>query len=175
MAELHIIGQIKSAKDFQQPNLFCKWSFHVGGGWKLIDGCAEGQTQECCDFYTNIPVWDHPVDLHYTTQTLQGSPKLLLQIFCRDEHARVLFIAYGVSSIPLTPGSHTITCHTWKPIGDWQDRLRDRFLGISLQLKSPNTLANTEDRFELLTQTMGSVDIDLHILAKNFDKFGCRL
>ncbi|XP_024942931.1 tectonic-3 [Cephus cinctus] len=128
MAELHIIGQISSAKNFEQPHLFCKWSFHTGGGWKLISGNIEGQTQECCDSYTESPVFDHPLDLHYTTQTLQGSPKLLLQIFCRDNHSRILFVAYGVSTIPLTPGFHSIECYTWKPIGDWQDRLRDKFL-----------------------------------------------
>ncbi|XP_012276917.1 B9 domain-containing protein 2 [Orussus abietinus] len=175
MAELHIIGQISSAKYFQQPRLLCKWSFHTGSNWRVVSGITEGQTQECCDFYTNVPVWDHPIDIHYTTQTLQGSPKVLLQIFCRDNHSRVLFIAYGVCSVPLSPGFHSLECHTWKPIGDWKDRLKDKFLGVTLQLKSPSVLCNTQDRFELLTESMGSVNINLHILAKNFDKFGCNL
>lgn len=59
--------------------------------------------------------------------------------------------------------------------GDWKDRLRDKFLGVVLQLKSPNVLVNTIDRFELLTESMGTVQIDLHILVRNFDKFGCHL
>lgn len=88
-----------------------------GSGWKLINGNNEGQTQECRDLYNNKSAWNHPIDLHYTTQTLQRSPKLLVQIFARDNHGRVLFIAYGTSSVPLIPGSHEIKCHTWKPIG----------------------------------------------------------
>lgn len=30
MAELHIIGQILHAIDFEEPNLFCKWSIQFG-------------------------------------------------------------------------------------------------------------------------------------------------
>ncbi|XP_020286033.1 B9 domain-containing protein 2-like isoform X2 [Pseudomyrmex gracilis] len=162
MAELHIIGQVSSAKNFKQPRLMCKWTFHVGNGWKVISGNEEGQTQESCDLYTNNPVWDHPVDLHYSTQTLQNSPKLLLQVFCRDTYGRILFLSYGVHSIPLSPGN-------------WKDRLHDKFLGKGLQLTSPSVLVNTVDRFEILTQSMGTVIVCLHIVARNFDKFGCQL
>ncbi|XP_008555137.1 tectonic-1 isoform X2 [Microplitis demolitor] len=128
MAELHIFGRIESAENFKKSILFCKWSFHTGSGWKLINGNSEGQTQECRDLYRKKLAWDHPIDLHYTTHTIQGSPKLLLQIFSRDNYGRILFTAYGTCSVPLTPGFHQITCHTWKPIGNWQDRLRDKFL-----------------------------------------------
>ena len=175
MAEFHIIGQISSAKDFKESRLLCKWSFHAGNGWKVLNGYEEGQTQESCDLYTYEPIWDHPIDLHYTTQSLQSSPKLLLQIFYRDTHERILFKSYGVCNIPLSPGSHSIECHTWKPIGNWKDRLRDQFLGITLQLKSPSVLFNSLDRFELLTESMGTVNIELHIFARNFEKYGCYL
>lgn len=30
MAEIHIIGQIKSAKDFPKQGLFCKWNLQYG-------------------------------------------------------------------------------------------------------------------------------------------------
>ncbi|XP_076295297.1 tectonic-3 [Lasioglossum baleicum] len=175
MAELHIIGKISSAVNFKQSRLLCKWSFHAGNGWKTLNGCEEGQTQESCDLYTNEPFWDHPVDIHYTTQSLHNSPKLLLQIFCRDTHERILFTSYGVCNVPLSPGLHSIECHTWKPIGNWKDQLRDKFLGITLQLKSPNVLVNSLDRFELLTESMGTVKIELQILARNFEKYGCHI
>ncbi|XP_017765462.1 PREDICTED: tectonic-3-like [Eufriesea mexicana] len=172
MAELHIIGRISSANNFKQSRLLCKWSFHAGNGWKILDGWGEGQTQESCDLYTNEPVWDHPIDLHYTTQTLQNSPKVLLQIFYRDTHGRILFGSYGICNIPLSPGLHFIKCHTWKPIGSWKDRLKDKFLGVTLQLKSPSVLVNSMDRFELLTESMGTVKIELYILTRNFEKYG---
>lgn len=60
-------------------------------------------------------------------------------------------------------------------LGNWKDRLRDKFLGVTLQLKSPSVLVNSMDRFELLTESMGTVKIDLHILTRNFEKYGCHL
>ncbi|KYM79603.1 B9 domain-containing protein 2 [Atta colombica] len=144
----------------------------IGNGWKIISGYEEGQTQESCDFYTNNPVWDHPIDLHYTTQTIQNSPKLLLQVFGRDNYGRIIFLSYGVYNVPVSSGSYVLDCHTWKPIGTWKDRLYDKFLGNSLQLKSPSVLINTLDRFEILTQSMGTVIVQLYILTRNFDKFG---
>ncbi|XP_071647989.1 tectonic-3 isoform X4 [Temnothorax longispinosus] len=116
MAELHIIGQVSSAKNFKQSHLLCKWNFCVGNGWKIISGYERGQTQESYDLYTNNSIWDHPIDLHYTTQTLQNSPKLLLQVFCRDNYGRLIFLSYGVYNVPLSPGSYILDCHTWKPI-----------------------------------------------------------
>lgn len=59
--------------------------------------------------------------------------------------------------------------------GNWHDRLKDKFLGMTLQLKTPSLLANSSDRFELLTETVGTVTIKLQIIAKNFGKFGCLL
>ncbi|KAL6252147.1 hypothetical protein P5V15_015126 [Pogonomyrmex californicus] len=173
MAELHIIGQVSSAKNFKPSYLLCKWHVYVGNGWKIISGYERGQTQESCDFYTNNPVWDYPIDLHYTTQTLQNSPKLLLQVFHRDNYRRIIFLSYGVYNVPLSSGSYILDCHTWKPIA--KDRLYDKFLGKSLQLMSPNVLIDTLDRFEITTQSMGTVTLYLDILTKNFDKFGCQL
>lgn len=60
-------------------------------------------------------------------------------------------------------------------LGGWQDRLKDRFLGMTLQLKTPSLLANGDDRFELLTESLGTVNVQIHIIAKNFVKFGCQL
>jgi len=95
----------------------------VGNGWKIISGYEEGQTQESCDFYTNHPVWDHPIDLHYTTQTIQNSPKLLLQVFGRDNYGRIIFLSYGVYNVPVSSGSYVLDCHTWKPIGICTDKI----------------------------------------------------
>lgn len=30
MAEVHVIGQILKAVDFQEPHIFCKWSLQSG-------------------------------------------------------------------------------------------------------------------------------------------------
>lgn len=36
MAELHIIGQILHGTNYEEPNLFCKWSIQYGNNWETI-------------------------------------------------------------------------------------------------------------------------------------------
>lgn len=45
---------------------------HLGGGWKLISGVKEGQTQIDDPAFGNFTCWCHPVDIHYATKGPQG-------------------------------------------------------------------------------------------------------
>lgn len=54
MAELYIIGQILNAIEFEEPNLFCKWSIQCGIYLiKLINYLIK----------KNLPFKDHPGSL----------------------------------------------------------------------------------------------------------------
>lgn len=72
MAELHIIGQIYSGYGFPDEKLFCKWGLHCGGGWKLLQGIREGQSQTDMPVVDDIAYFCHPIDVHLTTRTMQG-------------------------------------------------------------------------------------------------------
>jgi hypothetical protein len=59
-------------------------------------------------------VWEHPLDLHLTTQSLQGWPSLLLMVYARDESLnRDTFVSYGLVGLPCTPGLHHVSSRTW--------------------------------------------------------------
>jgi B9 domain-containing protein 2 len=73
MAEVHVLGQIKGARDFEKESLFCKWELRIGTGWKIVSGLKEGQTQSDTPSSGNTCVWAHPVDLHLHTKGLQGN------------------------------------------------------------------------------------------------------
>ena len=45
----------------------------IGGGWKLISGVKEGQTQIDDPTYGSITWWCHPIDVHYATKGPQGA------------------------------------------------------------------------------------------------------
>lgn len=164
MAEVYIIGQISGASNFPSKSLFCKWSIHagtcncyserlansrskqcytlfvhIGGGWKLISGVKEGQTQIDDPAYGNFTCWCHPVDVHYATKGPQGInsyvhdaskgyfidtyfvvtgwPKIHVQVYHYDKFGRSQIYGYGFCHIPTTPGTHKLECHTWRPVG----------------------------------------------------------
>lgn len=106
MAELHIIGQILHGTNFEEPNLFCKWSIqygncaflsscmnfdsesnmnicYQGANWKHVEGASEGQTATCRRKIDENPLctFAHPIDCHLACRGIQGWPKLHLEVF----------------------------------------------------------------------------------------------
>lgn len=104
MAELHIIGQILSACNFEEPNLFCKWSIQfgkffdkekktvfqilffasadaTGSNWKSVEGDCEGTTATCRGRIEPISSFSHPIDLHLACRGIQGWPKIHVEVY----------------------------------------------------------------------------------------------
>lgn len=172
MAELHIIGQIVGASGFPQNSLFCKWGVHSGGAWRLLSGLKEGQTQVDTPQTGDIAYWSHPIDLHYATKGLQGWPKIHLQVWHQDSFGRCQLYGYGYCHVPSSPGHHRLSCVTWRPIGSWQEQLAQMFVGGGPQLRNPDLIYSGADRYRLHTEAMGTVELELGVILRHFDKYG---
>ena len=46
-----------------------------------------------------------------------GWPRLLLQVYREDRYGRRDLCGYGMVTVPSRPGHHSLTCHTWRPVG----------------------------------------------------------
>ncbi|KAK0400383.1 hypothetical protein QR680_003470 [Steinernema hermaphroditum] len=89
-----------------------------------------------------------------------------------DEYGRQELYGYGTVFVPTAPGEHTINCYTWRAKGGFSDELTHRFLGGGLQLQTLSTLDAPEDRMRLQTQAMGTVQLQISVITRNFEKFG---
>lgn len=69
-----------AASGVDAANVFCVWEAVAGQTWECVGGDQEGQTQVDYGREGKLAVWNHPVDLHYYTQTLQGWPKLVFEV-----------------------------------------------------------------------------------------------
>lgn len=45
----------------------------LGGGWRLIEGEKEGQTQTDLPELEEVAYFSHPLDIHLATKTIQGT------------------------------------------------------------------------------------------------------
>ncbi|KAI3418916.1 hypothetical protein GPALN_008013 [Globodera pallida] len=172
-AEVHIIGQLESAYGFEPGDnrLCCRWALHFGGGWRVIEGDQEGQTQ------TDLPDTDrayfaHPIDIHLATRTIQGWPKMLLEVWNYDRYGRHQVCGYGICLVPTSPGEHQVECHCWRPRGNLRDELSHRFVGGGFQLRSLAVLTNSEQMAQLETVAAGTVELRLAVITRHFDRFG---
>ncbi|XP_042861513.1 B9 domain-containing protein 2-like [Penaeus japonicus] len=172
MAEVHVIGQITGASGFGRSSLFCKWTLQLGGGWRVIEGLAEGQTQADCSEVGDTVSWCHPVDIHLATRGIQGWPRLMVQVYRQDDLGRFDLCGYGIIHIPSRPGHHSVDCPTWRPTGTFAEELRRSFLGGGPQLLSTEFIHSGLERYRLRTIPSGTVRFDLGIILRNFDKYG---
>lgn len=74
-------------------------------------------------------VWNHPFDLHFAINDLQGWPNAVFKVWRLDETNKIDILAYGIVPLPKTAGFHTIYCNTWSPMGDWRFGSLNFFLG----------------------------------------------
>lgn len=172
MAELHVIGEISGATGFPSQTTYCKWTVHTEGSWELIEGLREGQTQIDNPLDSDEAVWSHPIDLHFATRGLKGWPKLHFEVWHHDNFGRNEIYGYGFCHIPTSPGFHDLSCVTWKPTGDWKERIRSYFVGGGLVLRNSDIIFSGPDRYKLNTVAMGTIHMKLGIILRNFDKFG---
>ncbi|XP_071528276.1 B9 domain-containing protein 2 [Panulirus ornatus] len=172
MAEVHIIGQVTGASGFAKASLFCKWTLQLGGGWRVVEGLVEGQTQADQSEVNDNVSWCHPIDVHLATRGIQGWPKLLVQVYRLDDFSRVDLCGYGIIHVPTKPGLHILTCHTWRPLGTFAEEMRRAFLGGGPQLLSTEIMHSAVERYKLLTVASGSVHFELGIIFRNFEKHG---
>ncbi|XP_072936622.1 B9 domain-containing protein 2-like isoform X2 [Epargyreus clarus] len=174
MAELHILGQLHGVSDFkEQSSLFCRYSLQTGPNWTLICGCSEGQTVSGKPDFKKSVIWAQPLNLHYVTKGIQGWPKLVLQVSCLDSVGRSWIVGYGVCNLPASPGYHRIEVPCWVPTAvTVTDKIRQYFLGGTHQLTQTDIVNLGTDRHKLNTQSKGSVQLDIHIVLRNFIQFG---
>lgn len=101
-----------------------------------------------------------------------GWPKLHLQVWHQDSFGRCQLYGYGYIHVPSSPGQHRLQCVTWRPLGSWQDQLSEMFVGGGPQLRSPDLIYSGADRYRLHTVGMGTVELELCIILRHFDRYG---
>ncbi|KAE9553879.1 hypothetical protein FO519_002920 [Halicephalobus sp. NKZ332] len=171
MAEVHIIGQIVSGHQFPDNSLCCRWALQIGGGWRVVEGDQEGQTQ--CDLPTTEDAFfSHPIDIHLSTKTIQGWPRINIEVWHQDKYGRQEIYGYGTLFVPTSPGEHEIDCHCWRPKGSMREEMMQFFIGGGLQLRSLSSLESPAERMRLQTKAMGIVRFRLSIITRHFDRFG---
>ena len=121
--EVHLLGEVKYGAFFG-PGVSCRFQIDHGKHWGILEGTADGHTQTAYGPEGAPVVWNHPFDLHYQTASMQGWPKIMIQIQRLESHGRVSVIAHGFGHMPCTPGCHEIVIPCWRATGTQEEELR---------------------------------------------------
>ena len=146
-------------------------------GWRKITGRASGRTQvDDPSLDEDAPsVWSHPFDVHYAVPGLGGWPKLKLEVWHQDAYGRDELYGYGFAHLPAAPGEHVIDIPTWRPARTWWESLKAFFLGGSPELVNDDVVLAPLDRFNLQTESMGFVHVNVSVITRHFAENGVSL
>ena len=196
LPEVHIIGEILHGHQFSSCNAFAKFDIESSDKWDCVGGEESGQTQVdypkmvCAACYLDTLVhltllwlallqlsskfvWNHPIDLHYFIQSMQGWPKMVFQVGSLDEYGGKQVFGYGVVHLPTCSGMHEMECPIWRVVGSTLQEAYAFFLNIKPQLRDTKLICETahQHRNKICTVSVGSIKMRLAVLFRNFNKF----
>ena len=142
-----------------------------GKSWSFLAGEESSQTQYSGSD-DNVHVWNHPIDVHFATASMQGWPRIILQVFELDEYGRSILAAYGFSHLPTNPGHHELEVRCWRPSGSVAEELASFFLGTSSCLADESMIFGKawETRSQLTTVSSGMVKMNVNVLLRFFNE-----
>lgn len=180
-ADVHVVGEIVGASGFTQPMLFCRWQllYEPSKSWQVLRGLQQGATQACTSEVDEVDlvVWEHPLEVHMQTQSLQGWPALLLMVYAREEsYNRDSFVSYGLVPLPSTPGCHKVSCNTWFAVESNRALGRTFFgwhTGLIPRLEDETFITDLRKREDagpfICTVGAGEVHLRLNVLMRNLE------
>jgi hypothetical protein len=123
--------------------------------------------------------FNHPLDLHFISTSIEGWPRLHLQVLRLDMAGCVDTVAYGAVALPMHPGHTELECRTWTPVGPsvlgeacvlhrvgGAPALHEEAYANILQGNLP------EQRSQMVTTTSGIVRISVDTIFRNAGAHG---
>lgn len=171
MLAVYFIGEIAGGSGFNtSTGLFCEIQLQLASDWEEVSGTLKStiRTQTAYPDPDGLHVWNHPLELHFTTRQLTNWPVLVARVWRDDDSGSVHLIAAGVCALPCTRGFFGFDCNTWRPIGNWGEEARALFVGPPPVLLAEECLVRaTQRRCELKTMSSGVVHLQFEVLLRS--------
>lgn len=114
--------------------------------------------------------WNHPIDLHMATSSMQGWPRIRFQVWELDEYGRTNLSGYGFVHLPTNAGNYEIMVPCWRPTGSLPEEIQSFFLGTNPQLTNETVLFSKawENRCRLVTIPSGKIWLNISVIHRFF-------
>ncbi|CAM9840668.1 unnamed protein product [Ascophyllum nodosum] len=96
MPQVHVIGEVVGALGFPKNRLYGRYKLLCNAEhWHVMRGADESYTHLDETSGPGTAVWNHPIDVHFGTDSLSGWPRMLVEVWSvdncdRSELSRVL-------------------------------------------------------------------------------------
>ncbi|KAF6738221.1 Meckel syndrome type 1 protein [Oryzias melastigma] len=178
-------GEIVSAQGFEYDNLYIHFFLELPKNWSSLPFQSLSEVTQTCRTKSlkkeDVAFFSYPFtfEVFYMSEKdgeegIPQWPVIYFKVLSLDFWQRYRTEGYGYLLFPATPGKHTMTCHTWRPIQTGTvSAMRRFFIGGSAELEDhsyvriPGTFKGDRlSRFGFCTETTGSVTFNLHCIQQ---------
>ncbi len=131
--EIHFLGELNKGINLQtlsssssssSSSISCKWKIDWGKSFSLLEGMDSGQTQYALNSHDDDIIshgispsssswccrsgcyrWNHPFDVHFTTTSMKGWPRIIVELWELDGYGRTSLIGFGFTYFPCMSGT----------------------------------------------------------------------
>ena len=184
MPELFVVGEIKQIALETSGVFSIRYNFVVGNeNWVLQSGHMFGNTMFNSTKDGEV-ILNHPIDAYFSTTSLEGFPYLVVEVWKLTlenvkKKKKVSWASklenvkefHSISStwLPVNSGSHNLTMSLWRVLS-----LEDKNYSDSFLPDYPNDIGRyiLENREQIVSDSLGFVNVDINIVVSGFQKFG---
>lgn len=172
--EVHFLGEItfgESCSTASNNCISCRWRIEWGKSWSSLAGECRGQSQFSLRRGDGHAIWNHPIDLHLISASVQGWPRMIVQLWELDEYGRAGLAGYGFCHLPINAGQAiNIDIPCWRPCGSSREELHALFLGTKPNLTNDDIIFSSswKNRCRIVTVPAGKVHLCFNVIHRHF-------
>ncbi|XP_053312856.1 tectonic-like complex member MKS1 [Spea bombifrons] len=182
---LYVNGEIVSAQEYDYDNLYVHFFMELpkywsSPGFQELSGVTQSCKTKACG-RENVAYFSYPFSFEVflseevASEDIPQLPVLYFEVLSLDFWQRYRVEGYGSVVLPDTPGMHTCTARTWRPVEiGTVSELRRFFIGGSPELEDmtyiriPGTFQGDRlSRIGFRTETTGTVTFRFHCIHQS--------
>ena len=176
--QIFIMGRIINACGFDSEELYLKYEIKFGPNFNIKNGEASGETFQSIAYEEdniNVVNFDQPLSLNLSCRSINGWPKIFVEVWSNDSEGKNVIVGYGTGFIPVKSGFSKMTINCWRPSGSSSLSLEERLLGNNKEFNDKSAVYSTAEKFGVFSMSTGQVNIELELIFKDFILHGIEI
>ena len=176
--QIYIMGRILNACGFDSEELYLKYNIIFGPNFNVVNGETSGETFQAIAYEEdniNVVNFDQPLSLNLSCRSINGWPKIFVEIWSNDHEGKNCIVGYGTGFIPVKSGFSKMTINCWRPSDKTSPSFKETFLNNNNEFNDKSAVYSTIDKFGVCSISTGQVNIELEIIFKDFILHGIEI
>ena len=176
--QIYIMGRILNACGFDSEELYLKYNIIFGPNFNVVNGETSGETFQAIAYEEdniNVVNFDQPLSLNLSCRSINGWPKIFVEVWSNDHEGKNCIVGYGTGFIPVKSGFSKMTINCWRPSDKTSPSFKETFLNNNNEFNDKSAVYSTIDKFGVCSISTGQVNIELEIIFKDFILHGIEI